>query len=110
MERAKAKGLDPMSDHVIRFKVERRVSSDDLMLTDVRTFVLIVVYVHTPPHTLTPHTRIWKPTHRQEEPVDAAEYRALLEAMMREQGDRSGYSFVKENADTEQPEVRALYD
>lgn len=36
MERAKAKGLDPLQDHVIRFKVERRVSSDDLMLTDVR--------------------------------------------------------------------------
>lgn len=35
-ERAKAKGLDPASgDHVIKFKVERRVSSDDLMLMDV---------------------------------------------------------------------------
>lgn len=37
--------------------------------------------------------------------MGAGEYRALLEAMMREQGDRSGYSFVKENTDTEQPEV-----
>ena len=37
--------------------------------------------------------------------MGAGEYRALLESMMREQGDRSGYSFVKENADTEQPEV-----
>lgn len=35
-ERAKAKGLDPSTaGHVIKFRVERRVSSDDLMLTDV---------------------------------------------------------------------------
>ena len=46
MERAKAKGLlldpsgwgggpDDDAAHVIKFKVERRVSSDDLMLGDV---------------------------------------------------------------------------
>jgi hypothetical protein len=46
--------------------------------------------------------------HKQEEPVDATEYRALLDAMMRELGDRAGYSFIKENADTEQAEVRWL--
>lgn len=68
-------GPDPPGrEHVIKFKVERRVSSDDLMLTD-------------------------------EEPVDATEYRALLDAMMRETGDRTGYSFVKENADTGHPQT-----
>ena len=64
----------PGREHVIKFKVERRVSSDDLMLTN-------------------------------EEPVDATEYRALLDAMMRETGDRTGYSFVKENADTGHPQT-----
>lgn len=41
--------------------------------------------------------------------MGAGEYRALLEAMMREQGDRSGYSFVKENLDTDQPEVHMSF-
>jgi hypothetical protein len=33
--KAQGLGLDPLRDTTIRFKVERRVSSDDLMLTDV---------------------------------------------------------------------------
>lgn len=58
-------------------------------------------HIHTHPPRF--HQRPHPP---QEEPVDAAEYRALLDAMMRELGDRTGYSFVKENRDTEQAEVR----
>lgn len=71
---AKVRSLGPQGEPVVKFKVERRVSSDDLMLMG-------------------------------EEPVGAAEYRALLDAMNRETGDRTGYSFVKENADTGHPQT-----
>ncbi len=38
--------------------------------------------------------------------MKAPQYRALLDAMMRELGDRTGFSFVKLNPDTDQAEVR----
>ncbi len=41
----------------------------------------------------------------QEEPVGAAEYRSLLDAITRETGNRTGFSFIKENADTGHPQT-----
>ena len=43
----------------------------------------------------------------QEEPVQCGEYRALLDAMSREMGERTGYSFIKDNVDTD-PQVRMV--
>lgn len=37
----------------------------------------------------------------QEEPVQCGEYRALLDAMSREMGERTAYSFIKDSADTD---------
>lgn len=78
------------------FKVERRVSSDDLILPEVGGEgggPPCMQACRRGPRTDPTLVGWWV----QEEAVAATEYRSLLEAMTTESGLRTGYAFIKDN-------------
>ena len=96
------------------YHLERRLSSGFLVLAEVRErwagldgcWMLIRTPPHTPRSSANAFNHYYSPhPTRQDEPVDAAEYRCLLDAMSKETGDRTAYCFVKERPKGQPPEV-----